>query len=264
MKLFFREYGEGTPLIILHGLYGSSDNWVTIALELSKDFRVILPDLRNHGRSDHHPTHDYMSMAKDIADLAKDLNIERFFLAGHSMGGKCALQFSRIWPEMILGLTIIDISPFKQKDNNNGAYLMHKNILNQLCKLNTHTLKSRDEADLILSSKIKSSKIRAFLLKNLSRDKQRNLVLKLNAQILLDNLDNILDGLTREKSANPSYGFPLIFIRALDSGYIPEDDIELIEQHYPAANIINIKDSSHWIHAEKPDIIIEILREQLL
>ncbi len=112
MKLFYRKYGNGPPLIILHGLFGSSDNWVTIAKSLSEVFTVYLPDQRNHGLSPHSDIHDYESMSQDLSELAKDLSLKKFFLAGHSMGGKTAIAFAMSWPEMLNGLLIADISPF--------------------------------------------------------------------------------------------------------------------------------------------------------
>ncbi len=99
-------------MIILHGLYGSSDNWVTIAKELADSFTVYLPDQRNHGQSPHSDIHDYESMSDDLFELVMDLNLGRFFLAGHSMGGKTAYPFALKWPEMLYGLIVADISPF--------------------------------------------------------------------------------------------------------------------------------------------------------
>src|SRR5512135_3012718 len=112
MKLFFRKYGEGLPLIILHGLYGSSDNWVSIAKILSSRFMVILPDQRNHGLSPKSNIHDYEALSEDVYELADHLKLEKFFLAGHSMGGKCAIRFALKWPERLQGLLVADISPF--------------------------------------------------------------------------------------------------------------------------------------------------------
>ena len=111
MKLFFRKYGNGPPLVILHGLYGSSDNWVTIAKILSDSFTVYLPDQRNHGQSPHSDIHDYDSMRDDLLEFVRDQSINKFFLAGHSMGGKTAIAFALKWPEMLNGLLIADISP---------------------------------------------------------------------------------------------------------------------------------------------------------
>ena len=122
MKLFYRKYGNGPPLIILHGLYGSSDNWVTIAKSLGDLFTIYLPDQRNHGQSPHDNIHDYDSMRNDLFELAYDLKLNKFFLAGHSMGGKTAIAFALKWPEMINGLLIADISPFTNETTKYSAY----------------------------------------------------------------------------------------------------------------------------------------------
>jgi pimeloyl-ACP methyl ester carboxylesterase len=103
MKLFYRKYGNGPALIILHGLFGSSDNWVTIAKKISDKFTVYLPDLRNHGNSPHSDEQDYNLMRDDLHELVTDLNLKKFFLAGHSMGGKVAISFAIRWPEMLSG-----------------------------------------------------------------------------------------------------------------------------------------------------------------
>lgn len=131
MKLFYRQYGEGPDLVILHGLYGSSDNWVTIAKKISSSFRVILPDLRNHGHSRHNESHDYDSMSSDLHELASDLGFRKFFLAGHSMGGKTAMTFAMKWPEMIDGLPedyqeILKIFPAAEiKTIKNAGHWLH-------------------------------------------------------------------------------------------------------------------------------------------
>ena len=116
MKLFYRKFGDGPPLIILHGLYGSSDNWVSIAKKLGDSFTVYLPDQRNHGQSPHSDIHDYDSMRDDLFELVTELRLKKFFLAGHSMGGKTAMAFAVKWPEMINGLLIADISPFTNEN----------------------------------------------------------------------------------------------------------------------------------------------------
>src|SRR5512140_483624 len=125
MKLFYRKYGNGPPLVILHGLYGSSDNWGTVAKKLSDSFTVILPDQRNHGQSPHSTVHDYDSMRDDLYELVKDLKVKKFFLAGHSMGGKTAISFAVRWPELLNGLIIIDVSPFTDEKNQAKVFNHH-------------------------------------------------------------------------------------------------------------------------------------------
>lgn len=264
MKLFYREFGEGIPLVILHGLYGSSDNWVSIARKLSDRFRVILPDQRNHGASPHHPVHSYDEMSRDLNELIEDLNFEKFYLAGHSMGGKTAMWYSSRWPERIAGLMIIDISPFKTGMDSNPQTDFHLKVLNTLNEFPLKEVQSREDADLLLAGNISSPKIRKFLLKNLTRDKDNYFQWKLNTLNLKNNIYNILDGFERNDAAiNSISGFPVSFIRADNSGYITESDYADIHLLFPATEIITAKDTSHWIHAEKPELIIELIQNFL-
>ena len=164
MKLFYRKYGEGPPLVILHGLYGSSDNWVTLAKKLSDSFTVYLPDQRNHGQSPHSETHDYDSMRDDLYEMVNDLALKKFFLAGHSMGGKTAISFALKWPEMLNGLLIADISPFTYETDGHSAYNQHSIILNAILSFDLNKISTRNEAEKLLSEKIPSEKERGLIL----------------------------------------------------------------------------------------------------
>lgn len=263
MDLYYREYGTGFPVVILHGLYGSSDNWVSVANELADKYRVILPDQRNHGRSPHHESHTYREMSEDLYRLVTSLGINNFILAGHSMGGKTAAFFAMQWPHLLEGLLILDISPFKViPDNIEGS--VHYGILKKLKEIDPSTLKNREEADSLLSDTIPSVKVRNFLLKNLQRDTNGKFEWKLNPQFLFDNIHNIYDGLERPGQAESSNlrGFPVFFLRAMDSDYITDNDYEPINKLFPAAEVIEVADTSHWIHAEKPEVIIKLIRDQ--
>ena len=163
MKLFFRKYGSGPPLIILHGLYGSSDNWVSFAKSISDRFTVYLPDQRNHGQSPHSDIHDYTSMKEDLFEMAEELGLDRFFLAGHSMGGRTAMAFALSWPERLCGLVIIDITPLSSDEKYTEAYLAHSRILDSMLSLKLEELKSRDEIDAMLSQTIDSESTRDLL-----------------------------------------------------------------------------------------------------
>lgn len=264
MKLFYREFGSGIPLIILHGLYGSSDNWVSIAKSLSKDFRVIIPDQRNHGLSPHSIVHSYKSMSSDLDELVRDLKITKFLLIGHSMGGKTAIWYASRWPEMLTGLMIIDISPFKTGKHQNPVSEFHLNVLKAINNLPLNSINTREEADLLLSESVSSPRIRSFLLKNLTRTKDKSFGWKLNAENLEMNIDNILDGFDRNIADHSIIsGFPVVFVRASKSDYIPESDYSDIRKIFPVSDIVSVEDASHWIHVEKPDQIIEIIYSML-
>jgi pimeloyl-ACP methyl ester carboxylesterase len=265
MKLFCRKYGNGPPLVILHGLYGSSDNWVTIAKKLGNSFTVYLPDQRNHGQSPHSQIHDYDSMRDDLFELAGDLNLKKFFLAGHSMGGKTAISFALKWPEMLNGLLIADISPFTNETGRQSIYIQHFTILNAILSFDLDKIWTRREAGNVLLEKIPSVKVRELILKNLQRTADNNFAWKLNAQSILKNLDKIMEGVERQTDFSQQIiGFPVIFLKGGDSDYIPAVDFRDIRNVFPAAEIIEIPGAGHWIHVDKPDEVVKNLKNLLL
>jgi esterase len=265
MKLFCRKYGNGPPLIILHGLYGSSDNWVTIAKNLSDTFTVYLPDQRNHGQSPHSNKQDYDSMRDDLFELVNDLSLRKFFLAGHSMGGKTAISFALKWPEMLNGLLIADISPFESENVINPVYTEHLNILNAILSTDLQKITSRGQADNILKDKIPSEKIRGLILKNLERVGDNKFEWKINAQALLNNLGKIMDGVERQTVMGQQItGFPVIFLKGGDSDYIPRSDFRDIEKIFPAVEIIEVPGAGHWIQVDKPEEVVKNIKRLLL
>jgi pimeloyl-ACP methyl ester carboxylesterase len=265
MKLFCRKYGNGPPLVILHGLYGSSDNWVTIAKKLGNSFTVYLPDQRNHGQSPHSQIHDYDSMRDDLFELAGDLNLKKFFLAGHSMGGKTAISFALKWPEMLNGLLIADISPFTNETGRQSIYVQHFTILNAILSFDLDKISTRREAGNVLLEKIPSVKVRELILKNLQRTADNNFAWKLNAQSILKNLEKIMEGVERQTDFSQQIiGFPVIFLKGGDSDYLPAVDFRDIRNVFPAAEIIEIPGAGHWIHIDKPDEVVKNLKNLLL
>jgi len=260
MKLFCRKYGSGPPLIILHGLYGSSDNWVSVAKSLSSRFTVYLPDQRNHGQSPHNPVHDYDSMKNDLYDLAGELKLQKFFLAGHSMGGKTTVNFALTWPEKLYGLLVADISPFVSEYGNPVAYAHHKNILGSILSIDFKTARTREVVEKLLSRTIDSDITRGFILKNLKRESDNSFSWKLNASALLENLDRIMEGIEPgDDYSEELSGFPVFFLKGEYSDYLPESDFPRIRRIFPAADFIIIPASGHWIHADNPEAVKECL-----
>jgi esterase len=264
MKLFYRKYGKGQPLIILHGLYGSSDNWITIAKSLSDSYTVYLPDQRNHGQSPHDDIHNYDSMRDDLFELAGDLKLNRFFLAGHSMGGKTAIAFALKWPEMINGLLIADISPFINENTRQSAYIQHFTILKAMLSIDLPNISTRKEAESVLAEKIPSEKVRGLILKNLQRTADKSFTWKINASILFNNLKEIMEGIDRRSGVSQQItGFPVIFLKGEDSDYLPYDDYRDIQKVFPATEFITIANAGHWIHSDRPDEVVKNIKRLL-
>jgi esterase len=264
MKLFYRKYGSGPPLIILHGLYGSSDNWGSIAKRLSDSFTVYLPDQRNHGQSPHSMIHDYDSMRDDLHELVTDLRLKKFFLAGHSMGGKTAISFALKWPDLLNGLLIADISPFSYENHNHSAHSQHTDILTAMLSADFTKISSRAEAENHLKEKIRSESTLGLIMKNLQRKSDSSFEWKVNVPSLLNNLDKIMEGIKREKDFNRQItGFPVIFLRGSNSDYIPQKDFKDILHVFPAAEIREVPGAGHWVQVDNPDEVIKQLKSLL-
>jgi esterase len=264
MKLFYRKFGDGLPLIILHGMYGSSDNWLTIAKKLADSFTVYLPDQRNHGQSPHSEIHDYNAMRDDLFELVTDLRLKKFFLAGHSMGGKTAMAFAVKWPEMIYGLVIVDISPFTDENNKMPVFNQNLNILKTILSIDLSKIRSRADVEKLLVEKILSDKVRGFILKNLQRGDGDRFTWKLNAAALLKNLDKIMAAIDLEEvMIQPITGFPVIFLKGSFSNYLTATDITDLRRVFPASEFVVINGAGHWIHADKPDEVIDNFRKLL-
>ena len=263
MKLFFRKYGEaGPPLIIVHGLYGSGDNWVSIARDLAESFEVFVVDQRNHGQSPHSEVHDYEAMQEDLREFMDDQGIERAVLIGHSMGGKTIMSFAVKWPERVASLISVDIAP---KAYNNLALASrkapnHSGMINALLSLDVEHAESREDLDLALRPKIGSERIRSFLLKNVRRDDSGKFSWRLNLEALNNNLDEIFDGI--DPSTVPVggiTGFPVLFISGAESDYIQVKDHLLIRTLFPVAEFVSIPGAGHWVHAEQPALLVKTI-----
>jgi len=263
MELFFRKLGSGEPLIILHGLYGSSDNWYTIGRALADHHEVFMIDQRNHGLSPHSPDHNYRVMCNDLADFFIRIGINRAIFLGHSMGGKTALAFGMEHPEKVKKMILVDISPFAYDLTATEEANSHQHILQGLLAIHTETIASRGEADIILQRFVNSLSVRQFLLKNLKRDSAGKFHWTLNLPVLAENLEGIFAGIIPENDSqsNTIPQFPLLFIKGEYSGYINKKDEALIRHLLPWSQITTIRGAGHWIHAEQPAAFLEAVRD---
>jgi pimeloyl-ACP methyl ester carboxylesterase len=261
MKLFHRKFGQGPSFIIMHGLYGSSDNWVTVARTLSSHFEVWLPDLRNHGRSPHSQEHNYRLMAEDLLEFMNEHSIEKSIVLGHSMGGKAAMRFAYLYPERLSHLIVLDIAPksYMFSINQTSDALNHKSILETMLNFDFSGMSSREFVEQKLSESIQNMEIRQFLLKNVKRRIDNTFGWIINVPALHANLYHILDGFTGENNSlgDPIISFPVLFMKGGNSDYIELDDLELIRRIFPYSDFVTIPDAGHWLHVEKPDLIIK-------
>ncbi len=249
MNLHFKQMGQnGEPLLILHGLFGTLDNWQTMARQYAQTHQVYLIDMRNHGRSPHTDDFSYQLMSDDLAEFIDQQNLTSAQVLGHSMGGKAAMNLALEHPTKVSKLLIADIAPKAYPPH-------HEEIIAGFRSIDLATLESRQDADDQLAQRIPDLGTRLFLLKNLYRKEDNSYGLRLNIDAIENNLENVLSNITSETPFNK----PTLFIRGGQSRYIkPEQDMEQIKTLFPQAQLETIEDTGHWLHAEKPDEFFRI------
>jgi pimeloyl-ACP methyl ester carboxylesterase len=265
MELFFRKLGSGDPLVILHGLYGSSDNWYSIGRSLAHNYKVYLVDQRNHGNSPHSSEHNYRAMCNDLTEFFDRHNLTQAIILGHSMGGKTALAFGMKYPEEVKKMIVVDISPFGYDQSHSQEATAHHRIIQALMTIQPETLQSRAEADMILKKSIAPSSIRQFLLKNLKHDGKGRFYWSMNIPAIAANMAGIFDGVVPHDACNTNNvpHFPLLFIKGEYSGYIKNRDEAAIRKCFPWSQIITVTGSGHWLHAEQPRTFLNIVADFL-
>lgn len=251
MKLFFRQTGEtGPALVILHGVFGSADNWLTVAKLFSEHFRVFTLDQRNHGRSPHHDDFDYEVMAADLKEFLDDQALQTPVILGHSMGGKTAMQFALNYPDAWSKLVVVDIAP-------KFYPIHHAQILAGLNAIDLDTLPGRQQAEEQLSRYEDNAGIRQFLLKNLYRDATTGRFgWRLNLPVLTRDIHLVGSELTYLRPTPK----PVLFLRGAKSTYIlPEDERDIL-RIFPNAQIVTIAGAGHWVQADQPEAFVEAVR----
>ena len=247
MKLYSRVFGEGPPLLIVHGLFGMSDNWQSLAKLYADYFEVHVIDQRNHGRSPHADEFSYLHLSNDLHQYIVDNQLNDVIIIGHSLGGKTAMQFAVSYTEFLSKLIIVDISP-------RFYPIHHDKIIEGLKMLDFSILKSRSEADAVLSEYIEEGDVRQFLLKSMYWKEKGQLEFRFNLKSISQNIANVGEALDNEANCS----IPTLFIKGGNSYYINDDDEDLIFKHFTAAEIQTVVEVGHWLHAEKPQEFFEM------
>jgi len=242
MILHSKIFGEGIPFVILHGFLGMGDNWKTLGKRFSQlGYQIHLIDQRNHGRSFHSDAFDYELLAEDLKTYCVHHNIKKCILLGHSMGGKTAMLFTALYPDLVNKLIVADIAP--------RFYPIHHDaILEGLSALDFTTLKNRTQADEQLSNYISEFGVRQFLLKNLYWVSQGQLGLRLNLNALKNNISEVGEVLPSHLKVE----IPTLFLRGDKSEYIGLEDEKQISVQFPNSEVATISNAGHWLHAENP------------
>jgi len=255
MKLHYQSLGQGQPLILLHGLFGSSNNWGAVAKHFSQTHQVISVDLRNHGKSPHADTQNYPDMAEDLLELCDSLNLKSIDLLGHSLGGKVSMQFATQYPERVERLVVVDIAMRTYPD-------AQTHLIDAMLALDLATIQTRSEADQALSSTITNATVRQFLLMNLVKvgdeKSNGNLQWRINLPALKANYPLIRQAICE----STQFHKPCLFIRGERSDYIRDDDVEQIKSHFINAQFASLT-AGHWVHAEQQQAFIHVVAQFL-
>lgn len=248
MKLNYKAYGSGKPVIILHGLFGSLDNWHSFAGRLSEYFKVFVIDQRNHGRSPHDDEFSYEVMAEDLREFMAEVNLDSATLLGHSMGGKTAMQFAFTYPQKVDKLFVVDTSLKEDAGRQIGVI----DAIKALNMMDLERITDRKQADDQLMPCIKDLTMRQFLLKNLIRSENGAFEWKVNLNAISKNYDKILSGVC---------GIPFhkasIFIRGENSNHILDEDWDEIRKYFPLAELYTIPKAGHWVHTDASELFLK-------
>jgi esterase len=248
MKLHYDVRGDGPPVLILHGLFGSHQNWLPMARELSGGFRVFTVDLRNHGQSPHHAEASYELMAGDVRRLMQGLGLTSVHLVGHSLGGKVAMQLALTHPTAVSRLVVVDISPRAHRS-------LHDELFVALRHLDLDRVHSRTQADELLATAIPHRPTRHFLLTNLVRQPQGGWHWRVNLEALQANREQLTGAL----QGGPFTG-PTLFIRGERSDYVAAGELGEIRRLFTRAELVTIPEAGHWVHVDAPRALEEALR----
>ena len=252
MRLHALEAGQGPPLVLLHGLFGSARNWGAVQKALASDYRVVALDLRNHGASPHAPTMDYAAQAADIAETLAALGVERAVVLGHSMGGKAAMMLALTRPELIERLIIADIAPRPYPP-------ALRAVVAAMQALPLHAGLTRQEADQTLRAAVPEAPIRSFLLQNLRFETAPP-----SWRIGLAEIAAAMPAI--EDFARPPgarFDGPALAMAGALSPYIRAEDHAAFRALFPRIRFVSIPRAGHWLHAENPQGFSAALEEFL-
>ena len=251
MTLHTRRYGENHAkhVVIIHGLFGSGDNWHGVAQELSSEYSVLLPDLPNHGQSPHTDDMLYPVIVEALVETLDEYGVERAVLMGHSMGGKVAMKFALDHPDRVAGLVVVDIAP-----RTYPGY--HREIIQTMRSVPVATLGTRNEADQYLARGIADRGVRAFLMKNLVRSENgQGYAWRLNLPVI----EAQYSALSSWPGGAGAYSGPVLFVAGGKSPYMADFTLGEVAELFPEAEIETIADVGHWVHAEARDRFLPLV-----
>jgi len=252
MRLHYRKYGSGPALLLLHGLFGSLNNWHSHARVFAERSTVYAIDQRNHGASPHDPVSSYPLMASDLREFMDDHGIADAVVLGHSMGGKTAMQFAGMYPGRARAIVSVDMAP--------RAYPpKHEEIFKVLFSIDPRKYETREEIEVAMRPTIQNPAVRQFLVTNVIRDEGGHLRWRMNVPALRASYD----ALSSATILPAPFTKPALFVRGELSSYLIPEDMEDIRRYFPAATMVAIPGAHHWVHADAPALFQQAILEFL-
>lgn len=248
VPLYHRRSGKGQAIVILHGLFGSSDNWGTVAKQLAEEYDVLLVDQRDHGRSPHTDRVTYPLMAEDVHDLVVSLGLKDIVLVGHSMGAKTAMYMAHRWPGLLKHLVSVDMGPREYPISNQAP------IIEALLSSDLGHKTTRKEVEQHLAQYVPEPGVQQFLLKSLYWETPEKLAWRFNVPVIARDIHDILAAAPPETIRTPT-----LFIRGGQSNYIVREDVPAIKEQFPNSRIATVEYAGHWVHAQAPEEVIDLI-----
>ena len=249
MKINFKSYGEGKPVVILHGLLGSLDNWVSLSKTLSSTYKIIILDLPNHGKSYHTTEFSFQKMAEDLHLFCEKNSLRNISIIGHSMGGKVGIKYADLYPDNLDKLILVDIV------NKEYSSERFSHVFSAIKMLNSIKITSRAQATLLSKEFIPREGERNFILKNLKRNGEC-FDWRPNVKLLINSIVKISSRIELNRPIKNK----VLFIKGGNSNYITKDDIKELSESFLLYKINEIPNSGHWVHAEKPNELINSIK----
>lgn len=253
MKLNYVRKGNGFPTLLIHGLFGSLENLNGLAKALEEDREIIAVDVRNHGRSPHADSMSYLEVINDFVALLDELNIDCVEVIGHSMGGKIAMLLALLHPHRVSKLVVLDVAPITYDAR-------HNKIFDALLSVKLDQIDGRKDADDILAQSISEAGVRQFLLKSLHKDDQGAYAWRFN----LNTLNQRYDDIVSFPELDTHFDGPTLFVKGALSDYILPEHRPQILRYFPNSKARVISGTAHWLHAEKPQMVNQSVRDFLL
>lgn len=258
MALYFQEFGEAggsfAPLVIVHGLFGSSVNWRAMARKLAEKRMVYTVDMRNHGKSPHMDVMSYEAMAMDLVRFMDSAGVKQADVIGHSMGGKAAMVAALLYPEHVKSLAALDIAPVTYSHS-------YTEMLNAMLAIDMAKCGSRSEVEEKLKHGIPDDSTRLFIMQNVVANGSE-LVWRLNLPVLIEYMDDII-GFPTELVESRHYEGNVAMIYGKNSDYVKASAGPVVRDYFPNSEFISVDDAGHWIQVDQPEILLELLQNHL-